>query len=97
MILSEQVLLEFKRIVEESKVMELDDEKWPEPDSNGLQELELIIGNVHVCFVTSKIGSLLEVEKSKDPEGFEAFYYLVQDLKCFVLALISTHFKVKPI
>ncbi len=33
----------------------------------------------------------------RDPEGLRAFYYLVQDLKCFVLSLISLHFKINPI
>lgn len=33
----------------------------------------------------------------RDPEGLRAFYYLVQDLKCFVISLISLHFKIKPI
>ena len=45
---------------------------------------------------TSKIGSLLEVHESRDPEGLKNFYYLIQDLKCFVFSLISLHFKVHP-
>ncbi len=43
---------------------------------------------------TSKIGSLLDVQESQDPEGLRLFYYLVQDLKCFVFSLITLHFKV---
>ncbi len=46
---------------------------------------------------SSKIGSLLNVQESNDPEGFRIFYYLIQDLKCFVFSLISLHFKIKPI
>ena len=34
---------------------------------------------------------------SADPEGLRVFYYLVQDLKCFVFSLISLHLKIKPI
>nr|XP_009775263.1 PREDICTED: protein mago nashi homolog [Nicotiana sylvestris] len=34
---------------------------------------------------------------SKDLDGLRIFYYLVQDLKCFVFSLISLHFKIKPI
>lgn len=30
---------------------------------------------------TSKIGSLVDVQDSEDPEGLRVFYYLVQDLK----------------
>lgn len=42
-----------------------------------------------------KIGSLLDVQRSKDPAGLRSFYYLVQDLKCFVFSLITLHFKVR--
>lgn len=67
------------------------------PDRVGRQELEIICGNEHICFTTSKIGSLLNVQESKDPEGLRVFYYLIQDLKTFVFSLISMHFKIKPI
>lgn len=30
---------------------------------------------------TAKIGSLVDVQGSDDPEGMRVFYYLVQDLK----------------
>ena len=48
-------------------------------------------------FKTSKIGSLVNVQQSQDPEGLKVFYYLVQDLKSMVISLISAHFKIKPI
>ena len=35
--------------------------------------------------------------RGRDPEGLRCFYYLIQDLKCFVFALIGMHFKIKPI
>ena len=43
----------------------------------------------------AKIGSLLDVQGSKDPEGLRTFYFLIQDLKCLVFSLISLHFKVR--
>lgn len=43
---------------------------------------------------TAKIGSLVDVTESQDPEGLRVFYYLVQDLKALVFSLISLHFKV---
>ena len=43
---------------------------------------------------TAKIGSLVDVNESADPEGLRVFYYLVQDLKALVFSLISLHFKV---
>ncbi len=58
--------------------MKEDDNNWPEPDRIGRQELEIVMGNDHISFTTSKIGSLLDVQSSKDPEGLRIFYYLVQ-------------------
>jgi hypothetical protein len=58
--------------------MKEDDNNWPEPDKVGCQELEIVMGNEHISFTTSKIGSLLDVQSSKDPEGLRIFYYLVQ-------------------
>lgn len=60
------------------QVMKEDDSNWPEPDRVGRQELEVVMGNEHVSFLTAKIGSLLDVQSSKDPEGLRIFYYLVQ-------------------
>ena len=74
-----------------------DDSKWPEPNRIGRQELEVVMDSDHISFTCSKIGSLSEIAGASDPEGLRAFYYLVQDLKCLVYALISLHFKIKPI
>ena len=60
------------------QIMKEDDNNWPEPDKVGCQELEIVMGNDHISFTTSKIGSLLDVQSSKDPEGLRIFYYLVQ-------------------
>ncbi|KAJ1510909.1 Protein argonaute-1 [Coelomomyces lativittatus] len=74
-----------------------DDEAWPEPNIDGKQEFELVDGHHHLCFTTSKIGSMIDVQNSKDVEGLRTFYHLIQDLKCFIFSLISLHFKIKPI
>lgn len=68
--------------------MKEDDNNWPEPDRVGRQELEIVMGNEHISFTTSKIGSLMDVQTSKDPEGLRIFYYLVQVPNRF-LSLIS--------
>jgi len=94
---SPQVLKELKRIVEASDILKGDDQEWPEPDHVGRQELEVVVGKEHISFATTKLGSLLEVSNSADPEGLRAFYFLVQDLKCFIFSLIQLHFRVKPI
>lgn len=74
-----------------------DDGKWPQKNKDGRQELEIKIGGEHISFETAKIGSLVDVTESADPEGLRVFYYLVQDLKALVFSLISLHFKIKPI
>lgn len=94
---SRQVLDELSRIVNESCILKEDDSFWPKPDVVGRQELEIVIGNQHISFATSKIGSLIDVTNSKDEEGLKVFHYLVQDLRCFVFSLIGLHFKIKPI
>mmetsp|Transcript_11917 Transcript_11917/g.36320 ORF Transcript_11917/g.36320 Transcript_11917/m.36320 type:complete len:149 (-) Transcript_11917:1720-2166(-) len=91
------VIGELRRIIRESEIMNMDDNKWPEPDTIGRQELEIVLGDEHISFTSSKIGKLQDVEKSDDPDGLRMFYYLVQDLKCFVFSLIGLHFKIKPI
>lgn len=62
--------------------MKEDDNNWPEPDRVGRQELEIVMGNEHISFTTSKIGSLMDVQTSNDPEGLRIFYYLVQVMIC---------------
>ncbi|KAG8485443.1 hypothetical protein CXB51_021818 [Gossypium anomalum] len=76
--LTPAVLKECRRIITESEIMKEDDNNWPEPDRVGRQELEIVMGNEHISFTTSKIGSLVDVQSSKDPEGLRIFYYLVQ-------------------
>ncbi|KAE9621328.1 putative Mago nashi protein [Lupinus albus] len=90
--LTPPVLRECRRIISQSEIMKEDDNNWPEPDRVGRQELEIVMGNEHISFTTSKIGSLMDVQNSADPEGLRIFYYLVQYLKCFVFSLISLHF-----
>ena len=96
-VVSPGVVEELKRIIEDSEITREDDRNWPEADHVGRQELEIKLGDEHISFTCTKIGSLLDVQDSKDPEGLRAFYYLVQDLKCFVFSLISLHFKIRPI
>ena len=47
---------ELRRIIEDSEIMAEDDELWPQPDRFGRQELEIVIGDEHISFTTSKIG-----------------------------------------
>jgi len=95
--LSDIVLDELKSIITSSNIMSQDDENWPAPDKIGKQDLDIKLGNQEIFFRTAQIGSFLEVQESQDPQGLEIFYYLIQDLKCFVFALISLHFRIKPV
>ncbi|KAF2430548.1 Mago nashi protein [Tothia fuscella] len=97
MCVSGLIIQEIKRIIKESEIMKEDDTKWPQKNKDGRQELEIKLGNEHISFETAKIGSLVDVTESQDPEGLRVFYYLVQDLKALVFSLISLHFKIKPI
>eukprot|EP00494_Astrolonche_serrata_P005200 UN05216 len=54
------------------------------------------MGKSHISFATTKLGSLVEVQESKAADSLKTFYYLVQDLRCFVFALIGLHFRIKP-
>ena len=91
------VMEELKRIIDDSEITKEDDALWPPSDRVGRQELEIVIADEFISFTTLKIGSLIDVNQSKDPEGLRVFYYLVQDLKCLVFSLIGLHFKIKSI
>lgn len=93
---SSAVLDELKRLVQSCEVLKEDDNLWPQPSRVGMQELEVMIDDMHVSFSLSKIGTLEDCDNSKDPEGLRCFHYFVQDLKLFVFALISMHFKIDP-
>ncbi|KAK0273888.1 Protein mago nashi [Friedmanniomyces endolithicus] len=93
MCVSALMITEIKRIIKESEVLKEDDTKWPQKNKDGRQELEIRLGSEHISFETAKIGSLVDVNESEDPEGLRVFYYLVQDLKALVFSLISLHFK----
>ncbi|KAG8851751.1 hypothetical protein FRB96_009116 [Tulasnella sp. 330] len=95
--ISPLMIQELKRIIEASDIVKEDDNKWPKKSIVGKQELEIRLGSDHIAFETAKIGSLVDVNDSQDPEGLRVFYYLVQDLKCLLFSLISLHFKIKPI
>ena len=79
-----EYFLELKRIIEDSEILKEDDNLWPRPDRVGRQELEVVLGEDHISFTTSKIGSLIDVNQCKDPEGLRTFYYLVQECVIFL-------------
>lgn len=97
MCVSSMIVDEIKRIIRTSEIIKEDDSKWPQKNKDGRQELEIRLGNEHISFETAKIGSLVDVTDSADPEGMRVFYYLIQDLKALVFSLIALHFKIKPI
>lgn len=52
-----------------SQVMKEDDANWPAPDRVGRQELEVVMGNEHISFATTKLGSLLQVRRTPAGRG----------------------------
>lgn len=91
------VMKGLKQMIEKCEIINNDDKLWPLPDRSGRQELEIIMGKEHICFTTSILGSITNVQETRDPEGLSNFYYFIQDLKSLVFSLVSIHFKVKPI
>ena len=69
------------------QILKEDDQNWPPPDKVGRQELEIILGEAHISFTTTKLGSLMQVQGSKDPDGLRIFYYLVQ--VCTTITLLT--------
>lgn len=47
-----------------AQITKEDDSNWPPPDRVGRQELEVVLGNEHISFATTKLGSLLQVRGS---------------------------------
>lgn len=48
--MSPAVIEELKRIVLNSEILNEDDSQWPEPNENGLQELEILVNNTHIFY-----------------------------------------------
>nr|XP_045002575.1 protein mago nashi homolog [Jaculus jaculus] len=80
--LHKSVMEELTRIIDGSEVTKEDDALLPPPDRVDRQELEIVMEAEHVSLTTTKTGSLIDVNQSKDPGGLRRFYYFVQDLKC---------------
>lgn len=80
-----------------NREVRLDDSRWPVPNRDGRQELEVIANGEHIYLSTCKIGSVLDILPCEDTEGLKQFHFLVQDLKTLVLTLIAAHYKIKPI
>uniref|UniRef100_A0A8D0M960 Uncharacterized protein n=1 Tax=Sus scrofa TaxID=9823 RepID=A0A8D0M960_PIG len=60
------------------------------------KELEIIIAEEYTS-LTTKIGSLIDVNQFKDPEGLQVFDYLLQELKCLIFSLTGLYLKIKSI
>ncbi|KAK7195396.1 mago nashi-like protein [Novymonas esmeraldas] len=94
---SPAVLGELKRLIVKYSVCESDDEQWPTPDRNGRQELEIHLGNTHISLVTNKLTSMADIPKTSEAASLERFYSFARDAKALIFALVSIHFKIKPI
>ncbi|GMI19398.1 hypothetical protein TrCOL_g4746 [Triparma columacea] len=96
--LSNTTVSEFKRIVRESGVMELDDSRWPPPSpTSSRAELEIKHRNVHISFNSPFLTSLSAIGKMEDPEGLGIFFDGCTEVKGFAGSLIRGHFNKRPI
>ncbi|KAG5472578.1 hypothetical protein LSCM1_03983 [Leishmania martiniquensis] len=94
---SPAVLDEVKKLIVQYSVCESDDERWPTPDRNGRQELEVHLGNTHISLVTNKLTSMADIPKGSENVSLVKFYSFVRDMRALIFALVSIHFKIKPI
>lgn len=92
------VLEEVLSFVTASGIMGCDSSTWPQPQAghSPRTELEIILGDKHVCFTTAAIKTFDDVSSSQDPAGLKIYYYLCQDLRAFMLSLIQLHFRLQP-
>ena len=67
------VLDQARRIIDESGIVQVDPSSWPQA-TDRKQELEIKMGKIHTTFACAEIGSLLDIQKSDDPEGLKNFY-----------------------
>ena len=95
--LSPPVVKELQKVIRASTIMNTDDAKWPTPDRNGRQELEILMDGQHISFATNKISTMPEVEQTQDVEGMKKFIHLVQDAKLMLQSLIALHHKIQSI
>ncbi|GMI11745.1 hypothetical protein TrRE_jg13439 [Triparma retinervis] len=96
--LSDTTVSEFKRIVRESGVLELDDSRWPRPHPGTTRaELEIKHRQVHISFDSEFITSGGMIGKTMDPEGLGIFFDGCTEVKGFAGSLIRGHFNKRPI
>ena len=51
------VLDELRKIIKDSKLLQEDDRRWPEPNKVGKQELKITLDGRNYTFLLSKLGS----------------------------------------
>lgn len=51
----------------------------------------------HVSLATTKLTSTVQISRCEDAAALRSFYFLCQDLKTMLLALVQAHFQVQPI
>lgn len=93
---SPAVIEELKYLLVKERICDADDEKWPEPDRNGRQELEVRVGNTHISFLTNMLNTHEDVAAVGDA-NLNHFYAFVKELRNFILELVSLHFKIKAV
>ncbi|GIQ84594.1 mago nashi protein [Kipferlia bialata] len=89
---------EVRKQIMNTKVMDWDDSVWPDADENGLQELEVSLGDEdnHVSFRTSIFGTSTEIKEACEDGTLQQFHYLADDMRDMVFGLIRLHYQMSP-
>ncbi|KAL0251682.1 hypothetical protein GEMRC1_000894 [Eukaryota sp. GEM-RC1] len=95
--LSEPVVRFIRNMIVESHIVNHKDSLWPRPDRVGKTELEIVMGDKRICFVTTKINTVYEIESCDDQQGLFVFFELVEELKILFNDLIHIHFRKNPL
>ncbi len=96
------VISQIREMILGSGILKRIDTKWPDKDGSSGQEMEIRVGNEHISFTCSHLGSMSDIDRfyrkenldaqEDDPLGLTSFYYLGQDLKALVMSQIKVHF-----
>merc|ERR1712072_1171584 len=89
---NECVLQDLKRMVNDAEIMKEDDNNWPHPDRVGRQELEIVLGDEHISFTTSKMISA-RCAREQRPRGIACVLLLGARHQVFCLLADQSAFQ----
>ena len=80
------MLTELRRLVIASAILRQSDATWPKgTKEGGQQKLEVTVGEDSIALQTCRP----HPSNTADPDGLNAFFYLVEDVKTFTFSLLE--------